>query len=175
MLLHLKCSMAREDCGMWMHWFCVRAQQKPEDLQIKPHGWSPDAITQGDIGGLGSLAYQNRPWFWQIHYHYYNMFQNWNLQTKCLSSKAVIAKFILIKLLKIQQLVRCLLLLCDHWHKPNGLVSGLTERLTLLSTVSIGTPACNKMSTTAMWPLTQAQWIGLGPNSFLLWLSAMVI
>ena len=45
---------------------------------------------------------------------------------------------------------------------------------TLLSTVSIGTPACRSISTTDMWPLTQAQCIGLGPSSDLLWRSVTV-
>ena len=52
-----KCHMARED--VCMHWFCfcfcVHGRQNPKTPKLSP--MADDSITQGSIGGLGSLVY----------------------------------------------------------------------------------------------------------------------
>ena len=53
----VKCHMTHKDCARigFAFCFCVRGRQNPEDPILSP--MADDVITQGDIGGLGSLVY----------------------------------------------------------------------------------------------------------------------
>ena len=49
-------SAQRSETHLFCVFFSVCGRQKPENPQIEPH-MAQDAITQGGIGGLGSLMY----------------------------------------------------------------------------------------------------------------------